>query len=314
MCVPPYPAACFACVRARKLALFVITLAKARMFVDLVTLAPVGNGRFTAPAALEKGERMFGGQFLAQCLAAAQQSVDADRAVHSLHGYFLRPGDVDLPVAVAVSHIRDGRSFSWREVTAEQRGRELFRLLASFQVPDRSPEYTRPAMPSVPAPETVSYTYDEFSSVQTGREVLSNAHRAIDIRYINPPLGRHGEPVTETQLMWMRLNESLPDAPHVHRAGVAYLSDTTLVDPIVLPFGLRWQDANFDGTSLDHAMWFHRDARADHWLLFVLDVEATGGGRGLASGRIYTRDGKLVATCLQEGLMRWNTRNTPKAT
>ena len=284
------------------------------MFADLITLEAHEDGRFTAPPALEKGERVFGGQFLAQCLAAAQQRVDADRVVHSLHGYFLRPGDVDLDVALEVSTIRDGRSFSWREVTAAQRGKELFRLLASFQVPDDTPEYTRSAMPSVPAPDAVSYTYDEFSSAQTGSDVHSNAFRSIDIRYVNPPLGPRGEPVTETQLMWMRISDPLPDAASVHQAGIAYLSDSTLVDPILLPHGLRWQDADFEGTSLDHAMWFHRDARADRWLLFVLDVEATGGGRGLASGRIYTQGGALVATCLQEGLMRWNTPSTPRAT
>ena len=284
------------------------------MFADLVTLRPIGDGRYTAPPALERAERMFGGQFLAQCLAAAQDDVAPDRNVHSLHGYFLRPGDVDLDVELAVTTIRDGRSFSWREVVAAQRDKELFRLLASFQVPDTTPEYTRSEMPSVPAPETVSYTYDEFSSALSGKQVLSNTYRAIDIRYVNPPLVPRGEPVTETQLMWMRISETLPDAPHIHRSAIAYLSDSTLVDPILLPLGMRWQDPDFEGTSLDHAMWFHRAARADRWLLFVLDVEATGGGRGLASGRIYTREGELVATCLQEGLMRWNTPNTPKAT
>ena len=110
----------------------------------------------------------------------------------------------------------------------------------------------------MPAPESVSYTYDEFSSAETGEEVLSNTFRAIDIRYINPPKAPRGEPVTETQLMWMRINETLPDSPNLHQVGIAYLSDSTLVDPILLPHGLRWQDADFEGTSLDHAMWFHR--------------------------------------------------------
>ena len=284
------------------------------MFAQLVTLDSLGDGRFTAPPSLEKGERVFGGQFIAQCLAAAQASVAADRVVHSLHAYFLRPGDVDLAVDLAVADIRDGRSFSWREVTASQDGKERFRLIASFQVPVQTPEYTRPAMPSAPEPETVTYTYDQFSTAQTGSEVLSNMFRAIDIRYVNPPLGPRDEPVTETQLMWMRISERLPDTPNLHRAAIAYVSDSTLVDPILLPLGLRWQDADFEGTSLDHAMWFHRDARADQWLLFVLDVETIGAGRGLARGRIYTRDGTLIATCMQEGLMRWNTPSTPKAT
>ena len=290
------------------------------MFADLVAVQPQGEGSFLAPAALEKGPRVFGGQFLAQCLAAAQQTVDAHRAVHSLHAYFLRPGDVHLGVQLQVTPIRDGRSFAWREVTAAQegengkKGKELFRLIASFQAPDTTPEFTGSKMPDAPAPETVTYTYDDFATQATGRKVQSNIFRAIDIRYVNPPLVPRGVPVTETQLMWMRITEELPDAPALHRVGIAYLSDSTLVDPIPLPLGLRWQDADFGGTSLDHAMWFHRDARADQWLLFALDVENTGAGRGLASGRLYTREGALVATCMQEGLMRWTTPSTPRAT
>jgi acyl-CoA thioesterase-2 len=127
----------------------------------------------------------------------------------------------------------------------------------------------------------------------------------MDIRYVNPPTAPRGQPVTDSQLMWMRIPERLPDEPGVHQAALAYLSDSTLVDNVMLPLGLRWQDDDFEGTSLDHAMWFHRFARADDWLLFEQCVEATGAGRGLASGRFFTESGELVATCIQEGLMRW---------
>ena len=257
---------------------------------------------------------MFGGQFLAQCLAAARATVAVERRVNSLHGYFLRPGDVDLALTLRVEQIRDGRAFSSRQVIAEQRGKELFRLLASFQVPEETPEYVAEAMPTVPAPEEVPYTYDDFTMAQTGAKAWSGSARPVDIRYVNPPTAAHGEPVTATQLMWMRVDEALPAEPALHEAALAYLSDTTLVDHIPLPLGLRWQDAGFGGTSLDHAMWFHRAVRADQWLLFAQNVEATGGGRGLASGRFYTRQGELAATCLQEGLMRWTTPNTTPAT
>ena len=284
------------------------------MFAPLLELDATGDGSFVAPPSPDKGERLFGGQFLAQCLAAAQTTVDVERTVNSLHGYFLRPGDVELPVQLAVEAVRDGRSFSSRQVVAEQRGKELFRLLASFQVPDETPDYTGVAMPSVPAPEEVRYTYEDFMLAQTGKDAWYGSARPVDIRYVNPPLAPRGEPVTETQLMWMRIDETLPEAPAVHQAALAYLSDTTLVDHIPLPLGMRWQDADFGGTSLDHAMWFHRPARADDWLLFAQTVEATGGGRGLASGRFYTRHGALVASCLQEGLMRWTTPNTTPAT
>ena len=211
---------------------------------------------------------------------------------------------------IGVEIIRDGRSFSVRAATAVQRGKELFRLLASFQIADSSPEYTHAAMPAVPPPETVPCTYDQFTLAQTGETAWPGSDRPMDIRYVNPPSAARGESITEPQLMWMRIDEALPAAPDVHQAGLAYLSDSTLVDHILLPHGKRWQDAGFDGSSLDHAMWFHRFARADDWLLFAQTVEATGGGRGLASGRFYTRAGELVATCMQEGLMRWATPNT----
>ena len=280
------------------------------MFAPLLDLDSLGEGRFVAPPSPDKGERMFGGQFLAQCMAAAHGTVADDRRVNSLHGYFLRPGDVDLAVDLEVEIVRDGRSFSSRQVLANQRGKELFRLLVSYQVPDDSPEYTAAPMPDVPSPDEVSYTYDDFTLELSGADVWHGSDRPVDIRYINPPTEPRGVPVTETQLMWMRIPESLPDSAVVHQSGLAYLSDTTVVDHVMLPLGMRWQDSGLEGTSLDHAMWFHRPARADEWLLFAQDVEATGGGRGLASGRLYTRNGELAATCVQEGLMRWNTPNT----
>ncbi len=281
------------------------------MFAPLLDLVSIGDNRFVAPPSPDKGERMFGGQFLAQCLAAAQATVADDRQVNSLHGYFLRPGDVDLDVGLHVVEVRDGRSFSSRQVVAQQRGKELFRMLVSYQVPDESPEYMGFVMPEVPPPEEVTYTYEDFTLAQSGDDAWYGTDRPMDIRYINPPSAVRGVPVTETQLMWMRIPEALSDAPHVHQAGLAYLSDSTIVDHIMLPLGMRWQDTGLEGTSLDHAMWFHRPARADEWLLFAQTVEATGGGRGLASGRLYSRRGELAATCVQEGLMRWSTPSTP---
>ena len=275
-----------------------------RAFLSLLELAPVEDGGWTVPPPPDKGDSTFGGQFLAQCLAAAHATLDADRAVHSLHAYFLRPGDVDLPTHIEVEAVRDGRSFSSRQAVARQQGKEVFRMTASFQVPGESPEYTDAGMPQVPPPEQVSFTYDDFTLQQTGEGSWYGSDRPMDIRYINPP-GARGEPVTEPQRMWMRIDATLPDDPRVHHAGLAYLSDSTLVDHIMLPLGRRWQDEGFLGTSLDHAMWFHRFARADEWLLFEQNVETTGSGRGLASGRFFDRSGKLVATCVQEGLMRW---------
>ncbi|HEX7034296.1 MAG TPA: acyl-CoA thioesterase domain-containing protein [Pseudomonadales bacterium] len=275
-------------------------------FTDLIALTSAGPDRFIAPPAPDKGDRVYGGQFLGQCLTAALRTVNSDRAVHSLHAYFLRPGNVDEPLDLTVERLRDGRSFSSREVIAEQQGRRLFQMLVSLQVPEPAPEYAGAALPPVPDPESVAVTYDDFTLAQTGADDWHGAARPMEIRYVNPPERPRGEPITEPQLMWMRIAEPLPDDPAVHAAALAYLSDSTLVDTIMLPLGLRWQDADFLGTSLDHAMWWHRPARADEWLLFEQRAEATGGGRGLASGRFFTRDGTLVATCLQEGLMRWD--------
>ncbi|MCP5026492.1 MAG: acyl-CoA thioesterase II [Actinomycetia bacterium] len=268
-----------------------------------------GNGPdvFVGPAAPEGGERMFGGQFLAQALMAAGATVDDERAPHSLHAYFLRAGDVDQPIELHVEHIGEGRSFSRRSVVAIQDGRECFRMMTSFHGPESGFEFPAAVPPEVPPAESVTLTYNEFShDLRTlAADRWEGEGRPMDIRYINPPTAAEGEPILDHQLMWMRINEELPDDTLLHAAGLAYLADSTLVDHVMLPHGLRWQDARLTGTSLDHAMWFHRPARADRWMLYDQWVEATGSARGLAGGRLVTTDGHLVATCGQEGLMRW---------
>ncbi len=275
-------------------------------FSALMTLERQAEDRFVGPPAPDKGDSLFGGQFLAQCLVAAQATAGDDRACHALHAAFLRPGDVDAPVEIAIERVRDGRSFSSRQATAFQHGKECFRMLASFQVPAESPAYSGAAMPSVPPPESLSASYDEFTLAQTGESSWYGSDRPMDIRYVNPPAAPRGEPVIEPQLMWMRIRDKLPPTNDVlHRAGLIYLSDATLVDHVMLPHGLRWQDDDFLGTSLDHGMWLHRPAAADEWLLFEQSVVVTGNGRGLAHGRFFERGGELVATCVQEGLMRW---------
>ncbi len=275
------------------------------MFQALITPTELGGGEFQAPASPDKGDSLFGGQFIAQCLAAAATTTGEDRRVNSLHAYFLRPGSVDLPLSIRVETIRDGRSFSWRQTLALQNDQELFRMLISFQVPDATPEFTAFQAPSVPPPEAVDFTYDDFIQRETGEAY--GVARPLECRYINPPDTAEREPVTESQRMWMRIRERLPETPAIHQAGLAYLSDASLIDHILLPHGLRWQDDDFLGTSLDHAMWFHRFARADDWLLFDQEPVTTGGGRGLARGHFFDRGGQLIATCVQEGLMRWTT-------
>jgi acyl-CoA thioesterase-2 len=275
------------------------------MFSELMNLRRESQTRFEGARAPDCGVRLFGGQFMAQSLMAAQATLAEDREAHSLHAYFLRPGDPELPIDLSVEVVRDGRTFSSRQVVAKQNERELFRMMVSFQTETQSLDYTAAVMPDVPPPEEVEYTYNQFTCEQTGRDDWPGSARPIDIRYINPPAER-GVAVVESQLMWMRISTPIPDGARTHFAGLAYLSDSTVVDHLMLPHGLRWQDEGFEGASLDHALWFHRPARADEWLLFVQTAQTTGAGRGLGSGQFFDRAGNLVATCVQEGLMRWS--------
>ncbi|MDG2112158.1 MAG: thioesterase family protein, partial [Actinomycetota bacterium] len=227
--------------------------------------------------------------------------------VHSTHSYFLRAGDVDTETVLEVERIRDGRSFSQRHVVALQDGVEMFRSVLSFHVPEPGLDYAPPIALDVPGPEEVNSTYHGFCEAILPPEEIPWPGRArpMEIRYINPPSAPEGQPITEPQLMWMILREPVDAGRDLHDAGLAYLADATLVDHVLLPHGHRWHDAQLTGASLDHAMWFHRPVRADEWLFYDQRVESTGGARGLASGRFYTAGGELVATCMQEGLMRW---------
>ena len=277
-------------------------------FRALLELAPIDILRCEAPAAPEGGNRVFGGQFLAQAICAAQRTVPTDgRTIPSLHAYFLRPGDVDKKTFYDVTVVRDGRTFSVREIQALQQDRELFKMTASFTTPTTGLSYAARSMSDVPSPEEINYTHNDFSRDmgQSNEIEWDGGARPYEILYINPPNSERGIPIVDDQLMWMRVADNLTLEPVHHEAGLAYLSDSTLVDHVLLPHGMRWQDRNFDGTSLDHVMWFHQKTRADQWLLFEQSVEWTGSGRGLASGRFYDQDGQLIASCAQEGLMRW---------
>lgn len=250
---------------------------------------------------------MFGGFLLGQAMVACQQTVENDRSIHSLHCYFLRPGDTTKNVTFQVTRVRDGRSFSHREAVGIQNEKEVFRIVCSFSVAADTPEYEGKSAPVVPPPEQVDYTYLDFCRDQMPDvDYMGDVRqRPFELLYINPPQSFEPSERIENQLMWMRLTCGVTESPNIHHAGLAYLSDSTLIDHVTIPHGKRWQDSDFDGTSLDHSMWFHKDTRADEWLLFDQKVEWTGDGRGLASGRIYNLDGDLVASCMQEGLMRF---------
>jgi acyl-CoA thioesterase-2 len=250
--------------------------------------------------------RLFGGQVAAQSLGAASRTVGGLLA-HSLHGYFLRPGDPARPVVYAVDRIRDGQSFTTRLVVARQRGKAIFNASISFQIAEHGYEHQLP-MPAAPDPETLP-TREEL--VKRHWERIPEADRgwvgqprAIDTRHVELPTFFGGGPRSGTNLVWFRVPRALPEDPALHQRLLAYLSDMTLIDNAVLPHGRNGRLGPLLVASIDHALWFHRPARVDQWLLYVQDSPAAAGARGFVRGTIYTRDGTLVASVAQEGLLR----------
>jgi acyl-CoA thioesterase-2 len=257
---------------------------------------------FTGKSHRMPGGRVYGGQVLAQSVVAASRTVDADRPIHSMHGYFLRPGDSSQGITFSVDRLRDGRSFTARRTQAYQDGVPIFSMIASFQAEDDGLEHQEP-MPDVPAPEDVAPL--EEQGTQNPLSKRSFSELPLDVRHVEGSLygAFPGEPQI-SQSVWMRARRALPDDPLVHRAALAYLSDMTIQEPIMRAHGLSWATPGMSVASLDHAMWWHRPARVDDWLLYVQAAPNARGGRGLSTGRIYTRDGMLVATVAQEVMVR----------
>jgi acyl-CoA thioesterase-2 len=291
--------------------------APAALLLAALDLRPDGDGTFEASSVPGWSARIFGGQFLGQSVVAAGRTVGQGLAVHSLHGYFLRQGDPAASLRYHVTSLHDGRSFASRRVEAEQDGACRFVGLVSFARTEVGLDYQPvPALPPVAdAPSLRSYGEWMAETTQRPEDGYETAARPrpVEVRYVDPPpnipadaLGaaEPGEPVTRPQRMWLRVPGHLPDDPLLHAAALAYASDETLVDNSMLPHGLRWSDARLQGASLDHAMWFCRPAAADRWLLFEQTVVSTAGGRGLVQGHLYTPEGGLVATAVQEGLIR----------
>ena len=246
-------------------------------------------------------QRVFGGQVAGQALVAAARTVEADRAVHSLHAYFLRPGDVSIPILYDVDHIRDGSSFTTRRVVAIQHGRAIFNLQASFQIEESGFEHALP-MPDVPDPETLQSVEQRWIDAGLG---LDPPERGVDIRYVEDPIfSDAAAPPRFSQHVWIRAKAPLPDDPILHTCALVYASDITLMDTTLLPHGRSHHGANVQMASLDHAMWFHRPFRADEWLLYVVQTPSASGARGFAEGKIFDRSGHLVVSVVQEGLIR----------
>lgn len=250
--------------------------------------------------------RVFGGQVLAQALVAAGRTVEG-RAAHSLHGYFMLPGDVNTPIVYQVDRIRDGRSFTTRRVLAIQEGREIFSMLCSFHVDEPGIEHGA-RMPDVAPPETLPRELDLVRAMADRipaplREVYTQ-DRPIDFRPIAPVDPFTPEPRPPLKHTWFRAEGTMPDALILHQAVLAYASDYGLLGTALLPHGRSFMMRGVQAASLDHAVWFHRPFRVDDWLLYEMDAPAAAGARGFTRGALFTRDGTLVASTVQEGLLR----------
>ncbi|WP_407358272.1 acyl-CoA thioesterase II [Microbacterium sp. LTA6] len=248
--------------------------------------------------------RIYGGQVLAQSLIAAERTLPENRTVHSMHGYFLRPGDSSQGITIAVDRIHDGRSFSTRRSQAYQNGVPIFSMIASFQDDDPGIEHAVPMPEGVPSPDSLSPDEDRDAGLPEA-VVWMLRERAADIRHVDSPLYLPSDDErVPHQGVWMRMRAALPDDPALHRAALAYLSDMTIQESILRAHGVYWSLPGLKVASLDHAMWWHRPARVDEWLLYVQESPNAKGGRGLATGRIYTEDGALVASVAQEIMVR----------
>ncbi|MER8044377.1 acyl-CoA thioesterase II [Streptomyces sp. NPDC094032] len=275
--------------------------------LDLLDLERIEQDIFRGESRPSIVPRVFGGQVAAQALVAAGRTVPEDRLAHSLHAYFLRAGDPGAPIVYTVDRIRDGRSFTTRRVVAVQHGQPIFHLSASFQTYEEGLDHQTP-MPPAPAPESLPAPA-EMLPRHLPREVadrLIEARAAVDLRYAeDPPWGSVGQPREPRSQVWFRTNGKLADDPLLHIALATYVSDMTLLDSILLAHGRGgWAVGDVVGASLDHAMWFHRPFRADEWLLYDQESPTASGGRGLGQARIFTQDGRLAISVIQEGVVR----------
>lgn len=279
--------------------------------LDLLELEPLEHNIYRGQNRDLGTGRVFGGQVFAQALVAARRTVEEGREAHSVHGYFLREGDLTTPIVYFVDRPRDGRSFTSRRVTAIQHGEAIFHLSASFHVAEPGIDHQL-AMPEVPAPETLP---SELELIRANAHLIPEAirgiwtqDRPIDLRLITPrnPFAP-GEAVgaaAAQRAVWFRVVERIPDPTIVHQAVLAYASDYGFLTTALLPHGLSMRDRRVQIASLDHTLWMHRPFRADDWLLYVSDSPSAHGARGFVRGQVFTRDGQLVASVAQEGLIR----------
>jgi acyl-CoA thioesterase-2 len=281
------------------------------LLVDLLDLEPLEVNIYRGANRDLGSGRVFGGQVFAQALVAARRTVDEPREAHSAHGYFILPGDLNAPIVYFVDRLRDGNSFTTRRVTAIQHGRAIFNLSASFHVVEEGLTHQMHDRPTVPPPESLT---PELELIRRRAEKIPDAlrdvltqDRPIDFRPVAPVDPFAPDPREPVRHTWFRATSALSDEPIVHQAVLAYASDHSLITTALYPHGVSFRTPGMQLASLDHSVWLHRPFRADEWLLYTIDSPIASGARGFSRGAIYTRDGTLVASVAQEGLIRLRT-------
>jgi acyl-CoA thioesterase II len=272
------------------------------LLVDLLDLERIEVNTFRGRHPVEERQRTFGGQVAAQSLMAAGRTVEVGR-VHSLHSYFLRPGDPSIPILYEVDRIRDGRSFTTRRVVAIQHGRAIYNMQASFHSDEVSIEHQF-EMPVVPRPETIARLDERIQDEGGNVDEWFKRQHPIDQRFVGELPWSPTRSKEPHQKIWIKADGELPVDPLLHACVITYASDMSLFDSILAPHSIRWDLGTFMGASLDHCMWFHREVFADQWLLYDTDSPIAHGGRGLARGFLWNEAGELMTSMVQEGLTR----------
>jgi acyl-CoA thioesterase II len=270
--------------------------------VDLLDLEKIEVNTFRGRHPEEERQRTFGGQVAAQALMAAGRTVEVGR-VHSLHSYFLRPGDPSIPILYEVDRIRDGRSFTTRRVVAIQHGRAIYNMQASFHTEEVGIEHQF-AMPDVAKPETIGRLVDRIKDAGGDIEEWFERQHPIDQRFVGELPWSPSRSKEPRQRVWIKADGDLPEDPLLHACVITYASDMSLLDSVLRPHSVRWDDGTFMVASLDHCMWFHREVHADQWLLYDMDSPIAHGGRGIARGFLFNEGGELMTSMVQEGLTR----------
>lgn len=275
-----------------------------RVLLDLLDLESIGEDVFLGNHPEKVWSRTFGGQLVSQAIVAAGRTA-GERPLHAINAHFVRGGDVKKPIEYHVQRHRDGRALANRTVTASQDGQELFVMLAAFQDWGKGLEHAHEG-PQVPDPETLPRIEESFAGFEDKLEMFINAPHPIDMRYTNDPawiLKGTGEKLNHNRV-WMRTDGTLPDDPLLHVAALGYSSDTTVLDSIITTHGLSWGLDRILAATVNHSIWFHRPFRFDDWTLYATESPVAAGSRGLATGRFYSRSGELLATTVQEGVIR----------